>query len=260
MVNKIVIFILAIIIICFSSCRENKTKPIPEKEMVSLLVDMQLAEAYASTKIHGRDAGEERKKLGEAVLAKHNLTQEQVDTTLSYYGRNIDDYSELFAKVDIEIEKRKKKLMQKPQGENQEYSETDLWPYGRHGIISDLGVTDGWIFSIHDPDMKKGDRLAWSLYLPNMTNMKGNLGVEYADGTSESVSMVNTSGSKIEITLHTDTSKNVNRIYGQLIAKDTKVFPVYADSIQLIKLPFDSIEYRKQKSQKRFGSLRIPEK
>ena len=66
----------------FLGCDRRPKEVLSEKEMVSLMADMQLAEAClnsSAVSVHSRDG---RLELGRSVLAAHGVTQEQLDTTL----------------------------------------------------------------------------------------------------------------------------------------------------------------------------------
>ena len=216
--------------------------------MVSLMVDMELAEAYVNTqnnlKYHDRE------EIGKRVLETHRVSEETLDTTLAWYGRNMDDYSRLFDKVDKELEKRRDKYTELPESK---LKTDDLWPYDSHFIISPLSGFDSFSFSITNPEMDKGEIIKLSFFMPNKTSLKGTLGVEYSDGFGEGT--VSTfSKNKVEIELHTDTSKVVSRIFGTMHVNDIKSLPLYLDSISLKGEPYDTLHYRsKRRLQKTFN-------
>ncbi len=237
----------------FLGCDRRPKEVLSEKEMVSLMADMQLAEACLNSSAVSVHSGDGRLELGRSVLAAHGVTQEQLDTTLAWYGRNIDNYSELFEKVDKEIVARRKKLMKGAETDFDETEAGNLWRYGSHSYLAALGNSDAWILSVDEPEMSSGDMLEWSLHLLNPIQLSGVLGVEYDDGSSEATTNMFIGRPKIEMRLQTDTGKNVKRIYGVLRAKESSDLPVHADSIRLRKLPFDSLEYRKIRGQKRYG-------
>ena len=92
----------------FLGCDRRPKEVLSERKWSAFMADMQLAEAClnsSAVSVHSRDG---RLELGRSVLAAHGVTQEQLDTTLAWYGRNIDNYSELFEKVDKEIVARRK--------------------------------------------------------------------------------------------------------------------------------------------------------
>ncbi|MDE5713482.1 MAG: DUF4296 domain-containing protein, partial [Muribaculaceae bacterium] len=236
-----------------SGCDDRPKEVLSEKKMVRLMADMQLAEAYVNMSGQPSSRGDYRLEMGRSVLAAHGVTQEQLDTTLAWYGRNLDDYSELYAKVDKEILSRKKKLLNMTD-EELEMEESDiLWKYGKNGVISKLGNTDSWIFSVSDPDLQKGDRLQWSMHITSPVQVNGVLGVEYDDGSSDASSSVFIGRNKLELTCQTDTGKTVKRVYGTMRAKDESYLPLYADSISVVRLPYDSMEYKSFRNARHYG-------
>ncbi len=240
--------------IIFMGCGNDRPKEVlSEKKMVKLMADMELAEAYANMSSQSYQGNDYRYDLGKSVLAAHGVTREQLDTTLAWYGRNLDDYSELYTKVDKEILNRKKKLMNLTD-EEMEMQEADiLWKYGKNGLLSKLGNSDSWIFSVEDPELQKGDRLQWSMHIDSPVQMNGVLGVEYEDGSSEASSNVFIGRNRLEITFQTDTGKTVKRVYGTMRVKDENYLPLFADSITIVRLPYDSLEFRVSRNSKRYG-------
>lgn len=243
-------FIVPVIMIVVS-CGNRPSNVLSEKKMVSLLADMEMAEAYVNTQ--GSSSNDERVEMGKRVLELHGVSEETLDTTLAWYGRNMDKYSELFDKVDAELLKRKKKYVQ---DEGLILVESDnLWPYSKHLVMSPLSGSDSFVFSFINAELDKGDILDFSFYMPNPTNMKGTLGVEYSDGYGDAVVSNFSNKKKIQMELQTDTSRKVMRIFGTMHIKDVKDLPLYLDSISLKVLPFDSLSYRnKRRSQKEFSN------
>lgn len=216
------------------------------------MVDMELAEAY--TNIQVSKTSSERVEFGRQVLDAHGVSEETLDTTLAWYGRNMDSYTELFAKVDKEIERRREKYT-KTDGETKKESD-NLWPYVTHAVISPLSGSDALSFSLPNPEMEKGEILTFSLFLPNNANLKGTFGVEYSDGSGEANVMNYNSKNKVEIVLQTDTSRKVSRIFGSMQLKNKDANPIYLDSIMIKGEPFDSLTYRsKRRNQKTFGAF-----
>lgn len=238
-----------------TGCSDKPKECISERKMVRLMADMQLAEAYANTVGLSRYGDhDERSEVGRGVLAAHGVTQEELDSTLAWYGRNIDKYSDLYEKVDKEIISRKMGIMRDGRDQGIINSTDMLWPYQTHGLLSTLGNTDAWILSIESPSLDKGDILEWTMKLSEMAQVNGVLGVEYEDGTADAYSQILTGNrQKYEMKLPTDTGKNVRRIYGFVRLRDNSQKPIFADSIMLRKMPFDSIEYVRHRSLRHYG-------
>lgn len=241
-----------LLMVLWISCSDRPRNVLSEDKMVDLLVDMELTEAYANTQYSSYM--KEKNELGKKVLKKHGVSEETLDTTLAWYGRNMDQYAELFDKVDKKILQRKKKYMDI---ETDVIKEPDnLWPYPSHLVISPLSGSNVLNFVVSDPEIHKGDVLQFSMYLPNVEYMKGSLAVEYKGGEGEAYYQNFTSKHKIEITLHTDSAREVSKIYGTFSLRDSKVLPLYIDSISLKAEPLDSLNYRsKRRVLKSFGSL-----
>ena len=252
--NKFIISAFILLIgTTFFSCGNRPSNVLPEDKMVNLLVDMEIAEAYTNTQSYA--TSEERIDLGKQVLEAHGVSEETLDTTLAWYGRNMDDYSKLFDKVDKELLKRKKKYTEVP--EAMLAHSDNLWPYGEHLLISDLSAQEALTFSFPISEMEKGKILGFSMYLPNQTNIKSTFGVEYKDGTGEAgVHSVSTKNN-IKVTLQTDTAKEVALIFGSMILREANNFPVYIDSISITTEPFDSLNYlNHRRGQKSYGLIR----
>ena len=71
----------------FASC-SRPSNVLSEKKMVDLLVDMELSEAYVNTQ-GGISTSEDRVNMGKRVLEIHKVSEETLDTTLAWYGRNL---------------------------------------------------------------------------------------------------------------------------------------------------------------------------
>lgn len=239
--RSIPIFILSGFL-ALSSCSDRPSNVLDEDDMVDLMVDMELAEAYYEQDSRSSSA-DDRIEFGKRVLQKHGVSAETLDTTLAWYGRNLDEYTELFAKVDKKIEKRKKKLMEVPGQEERPKSETDLWIFSSHIMLSELSGQNLYSFSIPNVDLNKGDKLKFSFYLPNSVGLKTTLGVEYADGFGEAEVNNSTSGKSIEMELQTDTAREVKRVFGWLNLKESTNYPVFIDSLALKTMQMDSATY-----------------
>ena len=225
-----------------SSCDKRPDYVLSDDEMVSLMADMQLAESYSEIVSRGGDYSRERSALADGVLAAHGVSRENLDSTLNWYGKNLDLYNELFKKVDKEIDSRRKRLM-KESGVPEEITMESLWPYSSHIILSRLGSTDNISFSIPADNLSKGDRLVWKLNLNNSSDMIGMLGVDYSDGSSGMVNRNVMGSSKVELNLQTDTARTPTRVFGVIRTRQANFTPIWADSISLTAEPFDSTRY-----------------
>lgn len=234
-----------------AACDDRPDGVLSEGETVDLLADLQIAEAYNETP-SARGSNPTNPRLQEAVLKAHGVSEEEFSNTMAYYGRNIDDYYKLFDKVEARIKKKGEKLTGKVQDTNEG---NDIWPYSRMAYFNRNMATNGLRFSIEPGDLQSGERLEWKLNLTNPEGVDGIIGVEYTDGSASFTKRNAAGNKKFEISLQSDTAKVAKRLFGYITLQEHSM-PVWADSIQLLRMPFDSIEYSKIRTQQKVKPLR----
>ncbi|MCM1377066.1 MAG: DUF4296 domain-containing protein [Clostridium sp.] len=242
---------LAGLTISLCSCHSVPDGVLSEDEMTELLTEMTLAESYRN--VEGNVPDSIRNQLGEGILASHGYTYEQLDSSLNWYGRHLDKYYKIYDRVDRELYKRQRKLAKKSgdvKGSG-DISGENLWPYADHFWLSPLSDSDGLNFDITGASLLKGESLEWKLRLNKEGNIKIILGAEYSDGTVTYANTGSYGQKRLKLQLLTDTSKQVKRIIG-IIHADKNSLPLWADSVQLTKLPYDSAGYYRLHTQRTY--------
>ena len=92
------------------SCSKVPDGILSEKEMKAVLIDMQLAEAMISTDYKKYSDDAEKEMLYQSVFRKHNIEQAVYDSSLVWYGRNLDVYMQVYDLVLAELNERQKAL------------------------------------------------------------------------------------------------------------------------------------------------------
>lgn len=239
------------------SCNDRPSVVLDEDKMVQLMADMEIAEAYTTQQ--SSLTSEKRIELGRQILELHGVSEETLDTTLAWYGRNIDDYSKLFEKVDKEINSRKEKYVEKPVEALTDLA--NLWPYSSHLEISPLSGSESLVFSFSDPEINKGEIVNLNFAMSRLVSGKGILGVEYSDGSGESTISNFNNKKSFKIDMQSDTAKSISRLYGIMMFKELEKNSLYLDSINISLLPVDTVNYKqKRRSQKSYGIMREREK
>lgn len=233
-------------LLLLSSCSKRPKNILSEDKMVAIMVDIQIAEAYdRSGNANEYLNGKNRELLGRGVLMHHGVTVEEMDSTLAWYGRNMDEYPKLYKKIDAELNKRQLKFARAAGETEKEGSSADLWPYSRHYVLDDKSLTDGIIVNIPVSDLALGDKLVWKMIVEGATSKNMSLGVDYENGTSDIYRISNNGYDKwVELTLQTDSTLAVNRIFA-IAQFENPSQRVLIDSIQLTHLPLNHEEYRK---------------
>lgn len=247
----ILMLCLAVLLLSVVGCNKRPKGVLSEKDMISLIVDLELAETYVS--LYNEDGYEEqfRSAALEGVLKKHHLSKADFDSTMTWYGHNIDVYSEVLNKADEELTKRQMKVSG---GVIEEATLEDLWPYSKHYMINPQSASDNLAFSISPEEISKGDKFEWKGRLSSMADGSVMIGVEYDNGKSSYAYKQLMGINKIDMGLQTDTAYRVKRIFGNLhinrLPNSRSI--VWVDSLALAKFPFDSTEYHKIYSQRSF--------
>lgn len=240
---------VAVIMILVSGCNRRPKSVLSDDEMVDLMVDMAVAEVYMQNRAGGYISEVDKDAITEKILKQHGLTKADLDSTLNWYGRNMDKYCNLYAKVDAELAKRAKSVGSE---QRKVESENDLWPYSRHLMLSSLSGSDNFNFSLDGSKLNRGDLLEWKMRGRHSLDGTVMLGVNYADGGSGYV-YHQLGGSNVVVSFQTDTARQVRRVFGVLRLRDRMLMPAYLDSVQLQVLPLDTLNYYQIHSQTQIG-------
>jgi len=71
-----------------------------EKQMEDLLFDIHLADAEISNSFIDFRTEKQKQDLYASVFEKHKITQEQFDTSLVWYGKNLSKFLEIYDKLN----------------------------------------------------------------------------------------------------------------------------------------------------------------
>lgn len=238
---------VALVVLIPSGCSDRPKDVLSEGDMVDLLADMELADAY----VMGRSAFSEdsmRRLLHESVLERHGVTNAQMDSSLQWYGANLDVYVEMQDKVAARLRRQASRLLPDIGG-----ADAGLWTLPRMMRVSPLSPDDGLIFSLAPSGLQPGDILELSgVILQPSSGVKSLLGVEYSDGTAGYATRDLSMGSERRFTaeLQTDSLKEVRRIFGTIRATDDNFGRLLIDSLAMQRRPFDASLYQRIHSQR----------
>ncbi len=234
-----------------TGCVRRPEHVLSDKEMASLVADMEIAEGYLQTQPTGGNREELNRRITEGILEAHGVTRQEFDSTMAWYGRNVDDYYKLDRRTRHELEKRRRYYagLKGDAGKEAEKME-NLWPYSRMAMISEQSGSNVLRFSLPMADIKPGSALRWRMRFHNSADAFLLFGVEYADGSMTYLARRASSQRKQEMELQTDTAMKIKRTFGHLYVSKETALPLWIDSISLETLPFDSTQYYRMHSQR----------
>lgn len=232
--------------IILASCNKVPSYVIQPDEMAELMADVRMADAVITVNpsAYGQDA--KKMALKEEIFKKHGITSAQFDTSLVWYGHNIEKFQDI-NEMTIEIlEDRLKEANARAAGEvamTVAGDSVDLWNgYSYYEFTKNL-PTQYLAFSYEaDPNWEPGDiyTLRSRIVLPG-SSAQWNLTTEYEDGAVDIITMVlsQSEPNRQELSLHTDTARVAKRISGWMKIVPFNNKPAIIDSISLTRRRID---------------------
>ncbi len=103
--GNIILFALTTGLILASSCSGVPRRVIQPDKMAALMADIHLGEAVAEQNRQSFNNDSTRQLLKQSIYAAHGVTPEEVDSSMMWYGRNIEKYVEVYEKTEKILEK-----------------------------------------------------------------------------------------------------------------------------------------------------------
>lgn len=229
-----------------ASCVQRPEGIASDSKMASVLADIELAEAWLQAS-GSSFSDSQRRALEEYIISKHGMTRAEFDSTMVWYARNPDVYYDLCELSEKELVKKRRKI----EGRSVvDLESSDIWPYSDMAMFSPLQESDGMIFSVPVAQTAKGDQLRFKMRFSTPADGEALFGVQYVDGLAEFISKSISNAHRLDLTLRTDTSRQVERVFGSLSIDGLKR-TIWADSIRITVIPFDSTQYYHRSSQRK---------
>lgn len=235
--------ILLLALSVLTSCKKTPDYVIGESDMAELIADMEVADAVVEINRQNYSSDSLRDELRQSILKKHDVTEEEFDTSLMWYGHNLDIYRDVYENAKGILEDRQKDLIAeaKEAGEKMTMSgdSVDIWQGARIAIFDKkrIGGYAQLNFSIPaDENTQQGDFFKWKFRILNMqSDGQALLGVDYVDGTSEYQIKSVRPEETLSIDLQADSLISVERVYGYFLYRMKDEDAIFADSISLYR-------------------------
>lgn len=245
--NKWIIIVLLAFVVM--SCDRTPDYVIKPKDMAALLADIHKGEGVVDLQSSRYRDDSVKKALKQSVLMRHGVTQEQLDTSLVWYGHNIDVYKEVYEMVIKQLEDELSTADIAADGKSVQVSvvgdSVNVWsdvPFRRFSMEN---PSDFVRFKLSaDENWDKGDTYSWKLFAnSHMLPAQWTICADYSDGTTDYVSSKFYGGGWQELKLCTDTAKLLRNVYGVLELPSAKGEAAYMDSISLTRTRFSPDNY-----------------
>ena len=251
MTNNLRIYGILMLICVAASCSRVPKDVFSEKKMRTLLYDMQIAEAIVETRNESFVTSANRQEVYDAVFAKHNITQAEYDSSLIWYGKNMDLYMSIYKLVLRDVNKSIELLGDiKPDplsGDVSAKDSIDIWIYNRSFIFSPVRIFNSLTFDIEPKaPYSSGSSYVFGMSVwgvpPDLKHKpKIHISAVHAD-TIISVSKEITDDGYYEAIVRTIATKQVKQVYGYITVNNAEAsyHRIYIDYISLMKYNYGS--------------------
>ena len=236
-----VIFLLLVLIV---SCNKTPDYVISEDKMARLMADLYIGDAVVESEHRTYANDSLRKVLQQSIYAKHGVTQELVDTSLYWYGHNIQAYMDMCTKTEEILQKRIEeaeraggKAESAPRQMSLDGDSVDIWS-GIKMRRNTANIPSDFIsFNVSsDKNWDRGDRYTLSVKGVNMHNaVTLNMAVDYNDGTTEYRWYNGPADGMSRLLLVLDSAKVASTVYGAIHYAASPGEISYLDSISLVR-------------------------
>ncbi|MDE6310161.1 MAG: DUF4296 domain-containing protein [Muribaculaceae bacterium] len=263
MMRQLYTLVIATFLLIIAACDSTPDKVLPKDKMADVMADMYVAESVADvnrTKFYTGGSDSLRKVLKQSILQRHGITQEDLDSSLMYYGRNLDKYVEVHDLIVEKLEQRMSQAdaaMARAAG-SMAGDSVDTWPGAPEVIISQRSPQQMLTFVLTpDDNWEKGDQYVWSIKTLNM-RLPGHwtLAVDYPEGITEYAHAQFQGEGLNQLRLITDSTRIPTRIYGSLTTNPAQGEIIYLDSISLTRKRVDRQNYHQRHRQQRISMAR----
>lgn len=243
--------VVAAVVSVMLSCDRTPDHVINKKEMASLLVDIHKAEGVVDLQGSRYRTDSAKKVLRQSVYADHGVTKEQFDTSLVWYGHNMEVYKEVYEQVIKQLEEELSMADIASEGVTVQVAvagdSVDVWPDQVFRRFASTSPSDIMRFKLTaDENWEKGDTYSWRFFANSHANpMQWTICADYNDGTVDYTSGRIHGGGWQELTLPTDTARTLRYVYGMLLYPPAHGEVTYADSISLTRTRFNPDEYKR---------------
>lgn len=224
------------------SCNRVPSYVVKPDKMAKVMADMRMADAVIVVSPDEFTTLPEKIRLRQAVLDANGITAEQFDTSLVWYGHNIDKYQGVTEKsIDI-LENRMKEINVIASGEaamSVAGDSVDLWEGPQTISITSKSPSQFVTFAMDkDANWQKGDIYTLRAHpVVPPQSVSWAITMAYADGTVETTggSVAPNSTTRQELAFHSDSTREAIRISGWISIVPDRHKPAVLDSLSLTR-------------------------
>jgi hypothetical protein len=243
-------FVIILAMTTFMSCSKTPKGVLPEKKMKEVLIDMQLAENMINSNYSAYPDSAHKGALYQAVFRKHGITQAIYDSSLVWYGMNLNMLISIYDLALNDINKQIRDLgdIQANASPTSNQDSFNIWPRRDYLVFQPDALFNGTVFDVKP----EREYLSGSIFVlgmrvwgisPYMTHTPDiRIAAELPDTTLVMNKKITHDGYQ-EIILNTPATRRTRRVYGyiRMDNAENQYYKIYIDSLRLMKYNYGSI-------------------
>lgn len=231
------------------ACSKAPKGILSEKKMKDVMVDVHIAESMINSNYKEYADTLRRKALIRSVFEKHNITQAVYDSSLIWYGKNLDVLMQVYdlALADVNARIRDLGDVQAAAAPSSNQDSTNIWPRRDFLTLYPRALFNGVPFEIRpDRHYPSGSIFVLNLDVWGVTpRMPHKPQVRIAIDQADTVLVVNQTIERDgpqQVVLRGVATKQVRSVYGfiRMDNTDTAYYKVYLNRISLIRYNYGS--------------------
>lgn len=238
-----IFFTLFLLMLTVFSCSRTPSGVIKEKKMKHVIVDMKIAEAMIDFNSNIYRDSLTRDRLFQSVFKKHKITQAEYDSSLLWYGRNLEIYMSVFDQAVKEIDD----YLALNKSDDVEVisagmeDSVNMWPYKSRYTISSIDMSPLFVFTIKPKTYFDGETTfefetqVWGMHSGIQSYPELYICLQQRDTMVYLTEPIRKNGT-FRVSLEGSPSYPIQKIYGYIYKKPEPTFhKIYLDTISLIK-------------------------
>ncbi|MCM1448874.1 MAG: DUF4296 domain-containing protein [Clostridiales bacterium] len=248
---------LLLLILVLAACSKTPGGVLPPDEMAQLLADVYRGESVIEFERNTYSNDSMKKVVKQSVLLAHDMTQEDFDSSMSWYGRNIEEYVKVCDQAVELLQEESNNIPDDPTGSNQILVAGDsaqVWSLPRFYHITSATPSRYLTFRLSPDDTwEAGDEYTLQFKLLNArSEVNTAIAVDYDDNRTEFIRARQDQEGWFHNTLRLDSTRTARALYGYLLFNPAEGENIYLDSVSLVRTRVNDIRYRSRTRQNRF--------
>lgn len=232
------------------SCGKSEQEIIPPDKMRDLLVDVHISEGLVEMDYSTYNSNERKEQVRKSVLDKYGVSQAQFDSSLVWYGKNLDDYVKIYDQVIEQLKTRDeavKKLIaeDKMQTLTRPGDTVNIWKKESTYLLQPALLQGVLAFDVDvDENFNAGDKFTLRFQVRAFPQYRSlplrmYLAVEQTNDSIHSASSEVNRNGVAELTVTADPANPIRQVFGYVsvpVQSSDNQQDVYLDHIELIRI------------------------